>query len=307
MTPEPPNTANGGLREVAGPAYDVCNPDRLPAERVVFVDGIHRQFLEAFGQAAGAYLDTPVAAAPGGVEQMAIASFLDTSATDACLIALDLAPMPGQGWVGMSPGFLFRALDILLGAPPAATPAGRTTITEIERHVLREFFQVLLTALGAAWAPGGIRLHAASIGPPQELRHAPDADGAALVLHCEVKFSEAEEHFRVAIPVLAIRLAALQQEQHAAGQATAEAPTRAALLQAVSSATVQVEAVLGGSTIRLGDLAAIETGQILMIDQPATSQLDCLVNGKAKYRGDWISHDDRHGLQIESLVQPAGR
>jgi flagellar motor switch protein FliM len=269
------------------------------------VDGIHREFLRSFGEALANYLDLPVEASPAGVDQLPVADFLEASAADPCLITLDLAPMRSQGWIALSQGFVFRVLDILLGAPQTAAPGVRTTITEIEQHVLREFFQTLLTTLGAAWASSGISVGMASIGTAEEVRQATAPDGTALVLNCKVSFSEAEESFRVVIPALAVRLAALQNQQNAAGRPTGEAATRAALLDALSGATVQLEAVLAGSHIRLGDLAAMEPGQILVLTQPAGSQLDCLVNGKAKFRGEWIAHGDRRGLQVDALADPA--
>jgi flagellar motor switch protein FliM len=60
--------------------------------------------------------------------------------------------------------------------------------------------------------------------------------------------------------------------------------------------------ISAASAIRLGDLAAIEAGQILVLTQPAGSQFECAVNGKTKFRGEWISLGDRHGLQVESIV-----
>jgi flagellar motor switch protein FliM len=305
MTPEPPIAGNEGLSEVPRPAYDVCNPDRLPADRIAFVDGIHHQFLQAFGQALATYLDTPVETTPAGVDQLPVGNFLKASATDACVVSLDLAPMAGQAWAGLSAGLVFRVLDILLGAPQNSTSASRSTITEIEQHVLREFFQSLLTTLGAAWAPSGISLRLARIGTAEELQQTVDPDGTALILNCKIKIAEAEESFRVAVPVLAVRLAALQNEQKAAGQMAGEVAARTALLEVVGGATLQLEAVLDGSAIRLGDLAAMQPGQILVLTQPAGSQLDCLVNGKAKFRGEWIAHGDRHGLQVDALLDPA--
>jgi flagellar motor switch protein FliM len=303
MTPESPNAAIDGLVEASRPAYDVCNPDRLPAERVTFVDGIHLQFLQAFGEELASYLDTPVEAIPAGIDQLPVAGFLAGSATtDACVLTLELSPMRGNAWVGLSAPLIFRVLDILLGSPQTAAPSARTSITEIEQHVLREFFQTLLKTLDGAWAASGIALRLASLGTAEEASQTADPDGTALVLNCKVKIAEAEETFRVAVPVLAIRLAALQNEQTAAGQAAGEVAARTALLNVVGGAAIQLEAILGGSNIRLGDLAAMQPGQILMLTQPAGSQLECLVNGKPKFRGEWIAHGDRHGLQVETVV-----
>jgi flagellar motor switch protein FliM len=71
----------------------------------------------------------------------------------------------------------------------------------------------------------------------------------------------------------------------------------------LGGATLQLEAVLCGSTLRMSDLGAMQPGQILMLGQPAGSALDCLVNGKAKFRGEWITQGDRPALQIDSLVE----
>ena len=305
MTPDPPTAGPEGLAEVPRPAYDVCNPDRLPADRMAFVEGIHQQFLQAFGQALTGLLDAPVKATPAGIEQWPVAGFLKESATDACVGTLDLSPTRGQAWVGLSTRLVFRVLDILLGAPQTTAPSVRTTITEIEQHVLHEFFEVLIAALNNAWTPSGISLRKASIGTAGEARQTAQPDGTALVLNGKVKIAEDEETFRVAVPVLAVRLAALQNEQNPTSEVAGEAAARAALLEVVSGATVQLEAVLGGSSIRLGDLAAMQPGQILVLTQPAGAQLDCLVNGKAKFRGEWVAHGDRHGLQVDAVVDSA--
>jgi flagellar motor switch protein FliM len=293
MTPEPP---------IDRPAYDVCNPDRLPAERLAFVDAIHQQFLKSFGAALAGYLDLPVQSTPAGIDQLPVASFLEIGTAHACVMVLDLASTRGHAWVGLSAGLVFRVLDILLGAPQTAAPAARATVTEIERHVLREFFEVLAATLTKAWAPSGISLRIASVGTTEQARQGADLDGTALVLNCTVRIQDEDETLRVAVPVLAIRLAALQNEQKAAAEVAGETAARTALLEAVGGATLEVEAYLGGSAIRLGDLAAMQAGQILMLTQPAGSQLDCVVNGKTKFRGEWIALGDRHGLQVDSLV-----
>ena len=312
MTPEPIDEKPGlsdalrSAHDTPRPAYDVCTPDKLPADRVGFVDAIVQQFLETLAQELTAYLDTPVAGIPAEAVQMPLSEFLGGDGAHAAILTLELSPMQGHAWIGLSGGFLFRVLDILLGAPQTATPTARTSITEIEQHVLREFFHVLVTTLDAAWKPSGIHLRMSSIDSADEVRKTANLDGTALILNCKTKFGEAEESFRVAVPVLAIRLAALENERSNAAQVTSETTARAVRLNVLSGATLQMEAVLGGSSIRLGDIATMQPGQILMLSQPAGAQLDCLVNGKPKYRGEWIAHGDRHGLQVESLLDSSG-
>lgn len=295
MTPELP--IDSGT-----PSYDICTPDRLPAERIAFVDAIHQQFLQSFGLALSNYLDTPVKATPAGIDQLPVTKFLDAGAEDACVITLTLASTLGHAWVGLSGKLAFHILDILLGAPPAAAPAARGAITEIERHVLREFFDALVVALVNAWEPGGLSLRMGSISTIDQVRHTADLDGTAIVLNCSLRIQEQDDPFRVAVPVLAVRLAALENEQKAAAEMAGETAARTALLETLGAATVEVEAYLAGSAIRLGDLAAMQAGHILVLTQPAGSQLECTINGRTKFRGEWIALGDRHGLQVESVI-----
>jgi len=299
MTPELP--ADSGRN------YDVCNPDRLPAERVAFVDAIHQQFLHSFAASLASYLDTPVAGTPAGLDQLALKSFLDGSAEDACLVSLKLKSTGSQAWVGLSSKLVFHILDILLGTPQPAGPGARTAITEIERHVLREFFDTLASTLIHAWAPIGISLEMGSIATADEVRQSADLEGTALVLNCNLRIQEQDETLRVAVPVLAVRLAAIESEKKAAAEAAGENAARAARLETLGAANMELEAFLSGSSIRLGDLAAMQAGQILMLTQPAGSQFECAVNGKTKFRGEWISLGDRHGLQVESIVEAADK
>ena len=282
-----------------------CNPDRLPADRLAFAEEVHQQFLQAFAQQLTTDLEAIIKATPAGIDQVPMADFLTASNTDACFLTFDLAPVRGQAWAGLSGGLVFRILDILLGAPQPSGPSGRGTITDIERNLLQDFFQTLRDALDRAWKPGGISLRLSTIGSAEDIRQTVDLEGTALVLNCKVQVGENESTFRVAIPVLSVRLAALESERLAAGEAVSEPSERETVLEAVSAASLELEAILSGSSIRLGDLAELQAGQILMLTRPAGSQLECLVNGKPKYRGEWIADGDRHGLHVDTLVDSA--
>ncbi|MEI9975166.1 MAG: hypothetical protein WDO73_25795 [Ignavibacteriota bacterium] len=78
--------------------------------------------------------------------------------------------------------------------------ASRTTVTEIERHVLREFFDSLVASLVDAWEPSGLALRMSSIRTVDEVRQEADLDGTALVLNCTIRIQDVDERFRVAVP-----------------------------------------------------------------------------------------------------------
>ena len=91
-------------------------------------------------------------------------------------------------------------------------------------------------------------------------------------------------------------------EKHArdrARRASSPAPVQENLLAALARATVRVEAVLQGASVRMGDLVAMRQGQILLLGTPPGSPFDCLVNGKAQFKGEMVAAGNRQGFQIE--------
>jgi flagellar motor switch protein FliM len=117
-----------------------------------------------------------------------------------------------------------------------------------------------------------------------------------VVFDCQLVLDDAPQTLRIAAPAFLARLAALQSTL--AVEEDAPAPVRETILAALRRASVGVEAVLAGSTLRMKDLLAMERGQVLMLAQPTGSPLECRINGKTKFRGEWIAHGDLDGLEL---------
>jgi flagellar motor switch protein FliM len=60
-----------------------------------------------------------------------------------------------------------------------------------------------------------------------------------------------------------------------------------------------MEARLQGPTLRVEDLLKVEEGQILAFDYPVEGEVDFLINGKLKYRGQVVSRGRKRAFQIE--------
>ena len=150
--------------------YDACAPEQLARQPVALVESVRQSFPPGglFAVCGGrSTWRRPSAPLRRGRNRCRLSRFLESSAADACLLTLDLAPMPGQAWIGFGSGLAFRVLDIVLGAAAGTAPAVRSAVTDIELHVLREFFDLTVEALGAAWRP---YRHPLRGSPPPERR-----------------------------------------------------------------------------------------------------------------------------------------
>jgi len=273
------NTA--GLRAVPAPTPYAA----LPAVQMAQARAIQENCLHALERELTAQLDSPVTATLASVDSLP--GGLGAAEEGACRLTLALEPLRGQAFAILGAGLVSQLLRLLLGAPDRAG----VRATDIELHVLRETFEIVTRQLAAAWGSPHVRLHwtATNGALPEE--------EALLVFDCRVAFGGAEESLRFAVPALVARLAAMQTGE--AGAEENPAAVRSSLLAALREARVEAEAVLTGATLLMSDLLSLEPGQVLALGEAAGSPLECRINGKAKFRGDWIRQGDKAALQIQ--------
>ena len=270
--------------------YEACALGALPSGQMALVRGIQERFLHAFAEALGVRLEMPVTARIVSFQPLSGREFLEPGDAFGYVVTLEAEPVRGQAFIGLSAGLIAYTLRVLLGAPPMPEDASRA-VTEIELHILRDVLDLLVSELTEAWRPYGVAFRwmpeagEPTVGP-----------GAMLVFDCELALGDEQQKLRIAAPAFLARVAALQSTPDA--EEEAPAPVRETILTAVRRANVVVEAVLTGSTLRMKDLLAMERGHVLMLGQPAGSQFECRVNGKNKFRGEWIAHGDRQGLEL---------
>jgi flagellar motor switch protein FliM len=242
-----------------------------------------------------------VTATPDECRQAAYSAILDKAEAGSCTIALDLAPLRGYVLLDLPPALLFRVLDILLASPPDASAGARGAVTEIELHILREFFDVFTKSLRSAWEPVypiSLKLISTGIAETRQALSAVRGE-LALVTAASLSIGDVRASFEIAVPGFLARLAEMHSRDRARRASPAHAPAQENLLAALAGATVQVEAVLQGAGVRMGDLVAMRQGQILLLGTPPGSPFDCLVNGKAQFRGEMVASGNRQGFQIE--------
>ncbi|SPE23322.1 hypothetical protein SBA3_1010037 [Candidatus Sulfopaludibacter sp. SbA3] len=286
-----PDNESPGPQPVPPPAeYEACAPGALPSVQMAFVRTMQEKFLSSFAGELAGRLEIPVSAQLAAIETISSGAFLQSIENGGCLLTLDSEPVRGQAYFSLSAGLVAYLLRVLLGSP--STPEEQRSVTEIELHILGETFQMLTGELSAAWQAAGICFRWTSTGASA---NAP-IEVTLLAFECSVDLDGTVQTFRVAVPGFLVRMAALQSVPATAEEAPAA--VRETILGALRRASVNVEAVLAGSTLRMGDLLAIEPGHVLMLAQPAGSPVECHINGKPKFRGEWIRRGHRRAVEL---------
>ncbi len=278
----------------------VCSPGQLPATFTHAAGQIQRAFLELLGSALTETLQTPVSSTHLPPEQGTFGSFLDGDEAAACLVALDLAPLTGYAVLGFSKEILFKALEILTAAPSNTEYNPRETVTGIELHILREFFDAFRNALRKAWQPFyPLEFEIRAIDRDMTRQAALAQYGqAAVILKSRIQCGGADAGFELALPGFLLRLAdARKQVPSWTGN---EGQVQQSLPAALGRAKVLVEAVLEGSGVRMSELLALRPGQILSMGTPANGLFECMLNGKPKFKGEVTAAGGHLAFRIET-------
>ena len=280
-----------GPRPVPLPAeYEACVPGALPSGQMAFVTRLQERFVRNFAEDLASRLEVPVTAELTAAQPLSSSAFVQFCEEGGCLLVLAAEPVRGQALMAISAGLVAYLVRVLLGAPPS--PDNPRAVTEIELHILSEIFESLARELSSAWKDVGIGFRWRSTGA----REAAPAPDPMLVFECRMDLDGAREMFRIAVPAFLARLVALQSAPATAEEAPAA--VRELILGAVRRANVSVEAVLAGSTLRMGDLLAMEPGHVVKLFQPAGSPVECRINGKPKFRGEWIRNGNHQALVL---------
>jgi flagellar motor switch protein FliM len=258
---------------------------------MAFVHAIQEKFLSAFASGLAARLETTVTTQLAAAQPLSRSAFLQSVEEGGCLLTLDAEPVRGQVLIALSKGLAEYLLRVLLCAPPNSNDGSRA-VTEIELYILREIFESLARELTAAWKAAGIAFR----WTPTGARETASGQDTMLVFECHMDLNDVRETFRIAVPAFLARMAALQSASAAAEEAPA--PVREVILDALRRANVSVEAVLSSSTLRMGDLLAMEPGHVLMLAQPAGSPVECRIGGKPKFHGEWVRNGNRQALVL---------
>jgi flagellar motor switch protein FliM len=277
-----------------------CRPELLPGGQLDFARRAFQTFLDRLSEALSSYLCAPVEIRFSGADQMPLSKALGEDENQACLVRMDLSPFRGVAHLALGREFAGAALETLLGAPSDAAAIPRDSLTEVDLHLLGDLIALLTAELQQAWRPVcGCSFEQLSVHTWQT-RPASDSGGAsALVLTAEIVLNGSASALRLMVPSLLVRLAF-----EPSPEAAPESAGPGALLQAVSAASLDVEAVLGGARIRMRDLLDLRPGHTLELPHKTSAPIACQVNGLVKFRGELVGGGQSVGFQIQSGPAP---
>ena len=276
-------------------------PGQLGIDAVEVVGRIHRSFLQLLEPGISELLQLPVEMSAGKTMLAPLSQTMGDIGLGDRTIALDFSPPRGCAFLTFPAALLFRVLDVMLATPGNASDDTGRSVTGIEMHILGEFFQLFVTALKDAWEPFyPVAFNRVPTEEEGTLRVAESRDDLALTLRCNVVLAGAAVDVNLILPAFLARLAQLRSVEPP-GHAGID-PVRGNILECLGGATLRLDAVMDGASIRIRDLLSLAPGQILTVGSSQNASFDCLVNGSPQFKGELVASRNRCALQVEALT-----
>lgn len=270
------------------------------------VRSVLERFAASLSVSLSATLGTGVTAALETLEQTTRGGFRPT-ASSAFVYSLSARPYCGNAMLALSPALVTVLLERLLGASGGAATEIARELTALESSVLDLALQTITKDLRGAWsgfAPIDFRLPGENDNGPV-VAHG-DADEPVIAAGVRFDVSGDTGLMGVAVPWLAVLAVRREGFEFTSSAATAEAIPRKSVFEMLQNLNLRLEACLQGATVLASQLLRLREGDVLGLGYPVERPVDCLVNGKCKYKVRVMSSGSRISLRIEEPVVSPG-
>ncbi|HUJ22468.1 MAG TPA: flagellar motor switch protein FliM [Bryobacteraceae bacterium] len=290
-----PAAARKGVR------FDFRRLDRIAKSQLRAIHLLHDTFVRNLGASLSAYLRSYLSVNLVSVEQLSYAEFLEGLPSPTCITSLGLLPYEGNAVLELNPSIIFPVLEILLGGNGKSPAVVQREITEIEQKLLDGLFRIILQDLTEAWKTvTSIDFKIEAMEKEPQLLQILAPNEAVVAVGVEMRVGEATGMMNMAMPAITIKMMRQKFEQQwSVRKAQSTEAEQERMVRFLNNATLLLDSRLDGATFSVEEFLNLEEGDLLAFDHPLGRSLDCIVNGKLKFKGQMVRLGNKMAFRIE--------
>ena len=284
-----------------GVRFDFRRLDRIAKSQLRAIHLLHDTFVRNLGSSLSAYLRSYLTVNLVSVEQLSYAEFLEGLPSPTCITSLSLKPYEGNAVLELNPSIIFPILEVLLGGDGKSPAVLQREITEIEQNLLDGLFRIILHDLKEAWkGVTTIDFNIEAMEKEPQLLQVLAPNEAVVAVGVEMRTGDSSGMMNMAMPAIVIKMMRQKFEQQwSVRRAESSESEQERMLHVLEGASVELDSRLEGASLTIEDFLSLQEGDLLEFDHPLERPLDCLVNGKLKFKGQVVSLAHRMGFRIE--------
>ena len=303
----------GGLQQtdISIGGYDFKSPERVSKDQMHALEHLHEGFARNFGAALSGFLRTIVECRVSSISQMTFREFTTGLPSPTCFNLFSAAPLEGQVCLEISPLIIYPVIDRLLGGSNADLFIPQRPLTAIELRLVDRILAFAVGNLDEAWSgvlPVTFKLEETESNPA--LVQIVPPNEVVVVIQFELKMGNRSGTMSLCIPYAVIEpvMEKLNNQAWSSYRKTDHGHRhRTQISGHLEAAKLQVAAVLAETRISVGDLAALEVGDIILTDMPSGNPLSLDINGRRKFIGQLGQFKGKRAFAVDRASSPRDR
>lgn len=292
-------------------SYDFKRPERVSKDQMRALEQLHEGFGRSFGAQLSGFLRTIVEVKVANIEQLTYAEFIQGLPNPTSFNLLSCDPLEGQMCLEISPLIIYPIIDRLLGGSNAELFIPQRPLTQIEQRLVSKITDRGMAALSEAWEgvmPITFELQETESNP--QLVQIVPPNEVVVVVGFELKMGGRSGTMSLCIPFNVIeplidKLASQSWNQYKIGKGGDT--LRDQLAGKLSRAPLRATGLLAETSITLGDLLNMATGDVIVTDKPASRPVALSIEGRKKFLAHLGQHRGNRALKIHRPMKTSDR
>lgn len=266
--------------------YDFARPDKFSREQLRALQIIHSKYARRLGTSLTTQLRSSVRVELVSVDQGTYEEYSKSIPSPSVVAVLNMAPLPGKAILEINPNIAFAVIDRITGGRGESGDKLRE-LTDIEKALLTKIYQIALHDYEESWKDLiNLSLLLEGVTSTMLFTQVASPGDMVMVASCEIKLANTTGMMSVCVPVATIEpvISKLSTELCMGGakRNTSDESTED-LTQNLSRMPMTCSAILGSTTVTIGDLVNLAAGDVVRLNTNIRSDLTFAVGEHRKF------------------------
>lgn len=286
--------------------YDFKRPAKFSKEHLRTLEIIYEHYGRLLSTNLPVYLRKTVQVAVASSETVTFSEFTNALASPSILGIINFHPLNGTVILDMAPNLGFAIIDRMLGGQGDALERTRD-FSEIEMTILQKMMVVCMQLMRDPWK------NVIEINPvldrietnPAFAQIISPSDMIAIVT-LNVKIGDTEGFFNVCLPFFTLEdvMDKLNTKFWFSNMTEISGEEYSDYLESmIRHVDIPIRAVLGKSTISVGDFVTLQIGDVIRVNSDVDSELDVYVGNIRKFTGLPGYNKEKYAMKITSVIR----
>jgi flagellar motor switch protein FliM len=303
--------AEKGKRKKNIVEYDFLRPNKISGEQLRSLQRMHETIAQTISMILSTYLRINVEVNIVTIGELSFEIFRNSLPNPTVINVLSLAPIQERGLATMDMNLAFSLIDRMLGGPGKPLERMRT-LTIIEQSLLDNVIKRFTDQLAEGWKELVVfkPVVEAREMDPQFVQVIPSSEMVLVATFSLAAPGEIEPgEMRFCIPFISLEGKVSQlgnQFRFAAMKRNQSLGQRKYLERMVKQTTLEIACELGTSTVTIGEVMALQVGDVLVLDQRHDAEMAGRVAGLQRLMGRPGTIGKKIGYLVDRVI-PAGK